>query len=322
MEYGLDMQSKPILIPRRLDITGTAVGGTAGLAWTTRYAVAGLNGLGLPLVVDGVNEMGLAGGIFYFPGYAGYQVVSEGEQGQTLAPQELLTWMLTNYATIDEVRAALPTVKVAAVEVSSLKAVMPMHYVVHDAEGNSLVIEYVDGQLRTHDNPIGVITNAPTFDWHLTNLSNYVNLSPNNAPARTIGGLKLDAFGQGSGLVGMPGDFTPPARFVRAFVFSQAAVPGDDGAATVREAFHVLDNFDIPRGTVRGSEGGERYDELTQWTSASDLRNRVYYFHTLDNRCIRRFELLKANLDGPQVIFLPTAVGDDVQDIAPPVTED
>ena len=117
------------------------------------------------------------------------------------------------------------------------------------------MIEYVDGELHTYDNPIGVITNSPTFDWQQTNLRNYINLSTVNASPLTIDGVTLAPFGQGSGMMGLPGDFTPPSRFVRAVALSQDAVPGQDAEATVKVAFHILDSFDIPLGAVRPPAG-------------------------------------------------------------------
>ena len=277
-----------------------------------------MNGQHLPVLIDGVNERGLAGGLFYMPSYAQYEQVTPGDQARTLAPWELMTWILTSFATVDEVRAALPTVKVADVKLAGWPGAPTVHYIVHDADGNSLVIEYIDGSLRLHDNAIGVITNAPDFDWHIKNLNNYVNLSAINVPPVSLDGLKLGPFGQGSGLLGVPGDYTPPSRFVRAVFLSQSALPGENGPQAVRQAFHVLDGFDIPRGSVRGTENGRPALDYTQWTCASDTKNHVFYFHTHDNRQIRRLDLARANLDAPTIVTLPRDDDEQsVQDITP-----
>jgi choloylglycine hydrolase len=281
-----------------------------------------MNAFGEGQIIDGVNEKGLAGGIFYMPGLAKYQDVTAIEEPQSIAPWELVTWALTNFETVAEVRAALPQIKVANVVFAGEGIVPPVHYILHDAQGNSLVVEYLGGKLQMYDDPIGVITNAPAFDWHLTNLNNYVHLSPVNAVSETVDGLKLEPFGQGSGLVGVPGDFTPPSRFVRAFVLSQSAKPGEDGPAAVRQAFHVLDSFDIPEGTVRGTHGDETPFELTQWTTASDTKNRVFYFHTLNNRRVRCLELAKANFDNTLIVQLPLEDHEDVEDITLPASDD
>jgi choloylglycine hydrolase len=239
------------------------------------------------------------------------------EESRSLGPWELVTWMLTNFATVDEVRAALPGIRVGNATPEGWNFVPPVHYIVHDAGGNSLVIEYIAGKLNLHDDPIGVITNSPDFEWHIKNLSNYVNLSPLNVQPLDVDGLKVAQFGQGSGLLGIPGDFTPPSRFVRATVFSRSALPGENGEAAVEQAFHILDSFDIPLGDVRGSDSEQSSMEYTQWTTASDTRNGKFYFHTHDNRRIRRVDLMKTDLNARQFLTISLHLQQDVEDLTP-----
>jgi len=73
--------------------------------------------------------------------------------------------------------AAAQGVLVGEVVQKDMGFVPPVHLVVTDASGKSVVLEYVGGALKVHDNPFGVMANSPTFDWHMTNLSNYVTLS-------------------------------------------------------------------------------------------------------------------------------------------------
>jgi choloylglycine hydrolase len=121
---------------------------------------------------------------------------------------------------------------------------------VQDAAGNSIVIEYLEGKVRVFDDPLGVMSNSPSFDWHMTNLRNYVNFSMTNVPPVKLGSVTLQPFGQGSGMLGMPEDFTPPSRFVRALAFSQSVPPSAGGRDAVLQAFHVLNQFDIPKGAA------------------------------------------------------------------------
>jgi choloylglycine hydrolase len=159
-----------------------------------------------------------------------------------------------------------------------------VHYVVHDATGKSIVLEYPEGRLNFHDNPLGIMSNSPTFDWHMTNLRNYVNFSLMNVPPVQLGSVNLLPFGQGSGMLGLPGDFTPPSRFVRAAAFSQSVLPSQTGNETVLEVFHILNAFDIPKGGAREHEKDEHGNVLadyTIWTSANDLKAKRFYFRTL-----------------------------------------
>ena len=136
------------------------------------------------------------------------------------------------------------------------------------------------------------MTNAPAYDWHITNLRNYVNLSVTSVPPLDLDGAKLTQLGQGAGLHGLPGDFTPPSRFVRAVVFTQANVPSATGADAVLAAFHILNQFDIPRGSVRDKSTAAL--ELTQWTAVSDTKNLRWYFRTFDDQTIRVIDLKEA----------------------------
>ena len=161
-------------------------------------------------------------------------------------------------------RANVPNIVVPDVVLEAWKFVPPVHYVVHDATGKSIVIEYVEGRLNFHDNPLGIMSNSPTFDWHMTNLRNYVNFSLMNVPPVQLGSVKLLPFGQGSGMLGPPGDFTPPSRFVRAAAFSQSVLPSQTGNETVLEAFHILNAFDIPKGAAREHEKDEHGNVLVE----------------------------------------------------------
>ena len=318
LEFAAPLDSQILFLPRNYELVGTTASGRPGLTWQAKFAAVGLNGEGFDLLIDGVNEQGLAAGGFYFPGYAEYQSTLPDEESKAIAPWELVTWILTNFSTVDEVREALSTIRVAAVPVDQHQGVPPLHFVTHDAIGNSLVIEYVDGKLTTFDNPLGVVTNSPTFDWHTTNLRNYINLTATNVPPVDLHGLKLDQLGQGSGLRGLPGDFTPPSRFVRAVALSQATLPGATGAESVRNAFHILDSFDIPRGVVRPDEATHEPFECTQWTSACDLKARKYYFHTYGNRRVRAVSLAQFDPNSTRPITIPTTQDDGIENLVPP----
>jgi choloylglycine hydrolase len=157
-----------------------------------------------------------------------------------------------------------------------------------------------------YDDPLGVITNSPAFDWHITNLSNYVGLSPNNRESMSIQGVTLNSFGQGSGFYGIPGDFTPPSRFVRAVAYEAAAVQPASASDAVQQVFHILNNFDIPVGAVRDEVQGKTIDEWTLWTSAEDLTNLQFYFRTFNDQSLRSVDVRKALASsGSTVKYLP-----------------
>lgn len=318
MEFAADILSDVIVIPKGYERTGStpAMGvepPLPGKKWTSKYASVGMSALGLPVIIDGLNEVGLAIGLFYFPGFAEYMPYSRSDAENTLAPWELGSWILENFETVDQVKTAIKDIVVPGVVLAEFdpNASPPVHFVVHDASGKSIVIEYVGGKLNVHDNPLGVVANSPTFDWHITNLRNYVNFSFTNAPAMELGSVTLSPLGQGSGMLGIPGDFTPPSRFVRAVAYTQSvseafnqessegeyfhAATGEDA---ILQAFHILNNFDIPKGVAREHKHESESTgktlvpaDYTLWTSASDLQAKQYYFRTYENSQIRMLDL-------------------------------
>lgn len=323
LEFGVDLMSDAIMVPRGYARTGTTPDGKEGMKWTAKYASVGMNGAGQPVLFDGLNEKGLAAGLFYFPTSAGYMPYTAADAGKTLAPWELGSWMLENFASVDEVKANIGNIVVPSVIFSSWGFAPEVHFVVHDASGKSIVVEYVGGKLNVHDNPLGVVTNSPSFDWHMTNLRNYVNFSMTNSPPVQLGSVKLVPTGQGSGMLGLPGDFTPPSRFVRAVAFSQSIFKPKTGNDAVLSAFHVLNQFDIPKGSARDGEkdaNGNIQADYTLWTSASDLKAKRYHFRTYDNSQIRSLDLMNMNIDGKDIVTVSTKGDEVIKNLTPATT--
>ena len=306
MEFGFELKSDGVVIPRGYGFSSPGSNGKPGMSWKTKYAATGLNGFGLNVLIDGMNEKGLAGGILYFPGYAEYADPAKADPAKSMAPWEFLTWALTNFATVAEVKAHLDGISVVGVKLDTLGFVPPAHYTLHDASGASIVIEPVGGVLKVYDNPLGVMTNSPTFDWHLTNLKNYVKLSPVNAPPLKANGQTISSFGEGSGLLGIPGDPTPPSRFIRALGYVLSAEPKPSGVESVRLAEHILNNFDLPIGFVRAGEKPtpDGYD-YTQWSTVADMKNMRYYVKTYDDQVLRGIDLMSFDLDAKTVVNAP-----------------
>lgn len=307
MEFGFQLSSEMIVIPRQFALTATGPDGKVGggMAWTSKYAAVGLNALDMPVLTDGMNEKGLTGGILYFPDYAGYADPKTADPDRAMAPWDFLTWALTNFETVAEVREAAAGIAIIDVAEPTMGMVPPFHYTLHDATGASLVVEPVDGTLKVYDNPLGVMTNAPEFDWHLTNLKNYVKLSPYNAPPLALGGQSVPSFGQGSGLLGIPGDPTPPSRFIRALGYTMSVTPVAPGVESVRLAEHIANNFDIPVGWIRPDAGDKSPLEFTQWTTVGDIKNLRYYVKTYEDQVLRGVDLMSFDLDAKEIATAP-----------------
>lgn len=316
LEFAADLKSNVIIVPRGKEYVGTAPGNQPGLRWKTKYGTVGANAFDMPVVIDGLNDQGLSVGLFYFPGFAKYQQVKAGDFNKSLAPWELGSFLIGTCADVKEAVAAAHSVLVGPVVQKDMGFVPPAHYIVTDAAGNSAVLEYVNGELKVHANPLGVMANAPTFDWHMTNLSNYVTLSRKNIERIDLAGKEIQGLGQGSGMLGLPGDFTPPSRFVRAVAYSKTAVPVASAKEGVLQAFHILNQFDIPKGAAQGIEHGEEVYDYTLWTSAADLKNLRYYFRTFDNSRIRLVDMKSVDLDAPEIKTISMQGEEQIEDVS------
>lgn len=315
LEFGIQVDTTIAVIPRGYAFTGTTPQGP-GLSYTAKYATIGAFAFDQPSVMDGMNEKGLAVGTFYFPGFAGYTPVTAENQSKALSPVEFSNWIVTQFATIDEVKAALPNVIIAPTVTKEWgNTPAPFHYIVYDKSGESLVIEPINGKLVTYANPLGVFTNSPAFDWHMTNLRNFINLTPVNVKPITLDGVEFSPFGQGSGMVGMPGDFTPPSRFVRAAIFSTTAIPSANANEAVFQAFHILNQFDIPVGAARDKENGIIYSDYTLITCVRNPQDLKYYFKTYDDQAIRVVDLKAFDLNAKTIKKVSTVSKEKAQDI-------
>jgi choloylglycine hydrolase len=314
-EFGIEVPTSFAVIPRGYDFIATTDKGP-GLKYKSKYAAVGAIAFDNPALMDGINEKGLAVGVFYFPGYAGYSTITAQNQSKALSPIDFSNWILTQFATLEEVKAALADVIISPTVYPDWGSTpAPFHYIVYDKSGHALVIEPMNGNLVTYDNKLGVITNSPTFDWHMTNLRNFINLTPFNVKPLNIDGLVLAPFGQGSGMVGLPGDFTPPSRFVRASIFSITATPSANSNEAVLQAFHILNQFDIPVGNARQKVGNVIYSDFTLCTCVRDPQALKYFMRTFQDQTIRMVDLTKFDLNAKAIKQVSTAGFQPIVDI-------
>ncbi|MEM7192119.1 MAG: choloylglycine hydrolase family protein [Pseudomonadota bacterium] len=298
LEFGFLLKSNVIAIPKGQSFTAKMPDGSDGMSYKTRYGIVGANAVNSPMIVDGLNDQGLSIGLFYFPGYAKYAEAAAENASRALAPQDFGSWVLGNYATVDEVREAIKDIVIVPTPLKGFGSaegqVTPVHFFFRDKSGKSIVIEPIDGKLKVSDAPLGVITNSPPYDWHMANLNNYINLSVKDVKPKQLGPVKLELPGTGAGLVGMPGDFTAPSRFIRAAIFSQAATPNNTADEAAYAGFHILNQFDIPKGSVVSDGVGGMSYEITEWTSMNDLTNLRFYMRTFQDQAIRVIDVKKA----------------------------
>ena len=287
---GSNLNSVYVVVPRNFSQTSFTPQGKNGMTFKSKYGYVGLAVQEKEFVAEGLNEAGLSAGLFYFPYFGSYHLYDEKYNATTIADLQLVSWILSQFDTVDEVRANINNVRVVSLMGGDGSA-EAIHWRVGDSSGKQIVIEIEKGVAHVYDNPIGVITNAPGFQWHLTNLSNYINLTPVNPPAKEMYEFKVNPIGHGNGFLGLPGDFTPPSRFVRAAFFKSTAPVLATPRETMLQCFHILNNFDIPIGMNFPKNEIPDLPSATQWTSVIDLTNKEVYYKTFYNNAIRKIDL-------------------------------
>jgi choloylglycine hydrolase len=324
LEWGsFDLKSRLVIVPRGYEYNSHLESGQTGKSWKTIYGAVGLDVVEKDYLADGMNEKGLCVNVFYHPGYAEYAKFDPTKADNTLGSLDLCQYLLTTCATADEAKKAVAAVNVVGVLEPAIGIPAPIHLIVTEPSGKAFVIEFTNGETVLHDAPLGVITNSPTYDWHVTNLKNYVNLSAVALPAKRIEDMNFAPLGGGSGMIGLPGDYTPPSRFVRAVAFAKSARPTETGDETMYELFRILDSFNVPLGAAEGEESKTNLKGLrssTCWTTAYDTKNLVMQYHTQHNRRVRQVDLKKIDFGkGKDLLHLPLDKDQrqDIDDVTP-----
>ncbi len=292
MEFGFDIQSKVMVIPKGIPLTFlSSMENKDGYKMTTKYGFVGMNAVGKNIVADGVNEAGLYLGVFYFTNFAVYDKLTDENQSKAISSEEMGNYILGSFATVEEAIEGLKKITVVGSYIEAIKGEAPLHYAITDKSGRSVVVEYSAKGLNIYENTVHAVCNNPTYDWHLTNLRNYVNLAPENTKGFELNGKMYTPLAEGSGMIGLPGDFTSSSRFIRATAAVNTSLPSKDEEEGIFRAFHILNTFDIPKGLVRQKEENGVFTDYTIWTSAVDTKNLVYYYKTYKNQAIKKLDL-------------------------------
>ena len=265
---------------------------------TRHYAMIGMAYMseGYPLYYDAVNEKGLAMAGLNFPDNAVYHAIDP--QKTNLGSFELIPYLLSRCANLREARKELEQINVAAVDFSEALPASPLHWILADATG-SLTVESVADGLKIYDNPVGVLTNNPTFDIQLFQLNHYMSLSAEPAENNLSPALDLKPYSRGMGALGLPGDLSSASRFVKAAFTKLHALSGDTEEESVSQFFHILGSVWQQRGCVH--MGGGKY-EITIYTSCCNLERGIYYYRTYENSRTTALSLWKEDLESASCI--------------------
>lgn len=246
--------------------------------------------IGKVTFADGINQKGLAVAALYFQGFADFDKFTYKKYNNiSIGSIDLVNFLLGNCIDIQEVISTIKDINIIGVEDSITHSVAPLHWIVADKTGMCITIEKTKNGLEIFDNTLKILSNSPNFEWHITNLRNYLNISSKQIQKANWENIDLTPFGQGAGSFGLPGDYTSPSRFVRtAFQKSNVKIPETDDE-TINMCFNIMKSVTIPKGIVTTSRGT---DDYTQYTVFMNTANGNYYFNTYNNN-----QILKASIN-------------------------
>ncbi|MCS0501938.1 linear amide C-N hydrolase [Ancylobacter mangrovi] len=338
LELTIDLPYQIVYLPAGFSVS-SRIEGHPSFDFSTRYAVLGVTmpcrvptaqspiGIDDLKILEGINERGLTFSLLSYP-TAGGGHRSVAVTQSVLSASDLGSWVLGQFETVEEVKAALAEQPVLLAPLAILGGVeSPFHYVVHDATGACAVIEFNRGVMSIHDNPVGVMTNGPDFGWHLTNLANYTFLSNVDRSSGSFGALKVIQPDSGIATAGLPASNTSVGRFVRAAYYAHFAEKAATPDLAIRALSHIMNNFDRPRGVTidyptpeggghmevagLGADTSTKYaTEFTSWTSLADLDRRLFFIRDYESLNFVSFDLTA--LDGvtqPRVLPLKKLAG-------------
>ncbi len=295
MDIGYSFNEQVVITPRQYEIKFKKE-----KTIKNHYAIIGMAMVAdnYPLYADAMNEKGLAMAGLNFPHYA-YYPEKEDLNKVNVTPYEFILWVLGQFETVASVKEALQTLQFIAIPFKDSLPLATLHFMISDKK-ESIVVESTKDGLRVFDNPVEVMTNNPTFDFHLTNLSNYMNCSPIDMDEGSITSLmKVKALGHGVGALGLPGDTSTTSRFVKAvFLKSHAVSDGGEGS-NLSTFFHLLDSVSVVKGCAVIDDG--RYD-YTTYASCMSLDEAIYYYKSYSNNQIHGITLFKEELDSKNLI--------------------
>lgn len=248
-----------------------------------------------PLYFDASNEMGLSMAGLNFPQFACYN--DETANKENVASFEFIPWILAQCKNVGEAKEMIKNVNITNWEFKTDLLPTPLHWLVAD-KNSAITVEQTNEGMKIYENEVGVLTNSPSFDMQLFNLSNYMNVSSNEPENNFSDKINLKTYSRGMGAMGLPGDLSSMSRFVRACFVKLNSIYGETEKSIVNQFFHILYSVYQQKGCVKVGEGFE----ITNYTSCTNTDKGIYYYTTYNNSSLNQVDMHRENLDSSELI--------------------
>lgn len=251
-----------------------------------------------PLYYDATNEAGLSMAGLNFPGNAFYG--TKQIDMYNITPFELIPWILCQCKTVQDAQIMLSKTHIIGIPFSPEYPLTDLHWIIADRE-RSITVEPMKNGLVIMENPVGVLTNNPPFDYHLHNLKNYLSLSEKDPENHFAPDLSLKPYSRGMGAMGLPGDLSSASRFIKAAFTKIHSVTPKEENQSVSQFFHILGSAAQQEGCVKVGNGFEK----TVYSSCCNTDKGIFYYTTYENSQITAVHMHNENLSGDQLISYP-----------------
>ena len=267
---------------------------------TEHYGMIGMATVedGYPLYSEATNEYGLSMAGLNFPGNAVYY--PEYKNKDNITPYEFIPWILGQCKNLQEARALLEKINIVGIAFSEKFPLSPLHWIIADGF-DAVTVETLKNGMSIYENPVGVLTNNPPFDFHMHHLNNYLNLTSTEPENWFSGQIELVPYSRGMGAIGLPGDLSSSSRFVRAAFTKWNSKCGDSEAECISQFFHILASAEQQRGCVKTNGSYEK----TIYSSCCNGSKGIYYYTTYENCQITGIDMNRENLDGNTLVTYP-----------------
>jgi choloylglycine hydrolase len=285
MDFGIPLQAEVVVVPRGEKCVSALTEKDTYMKWTSKYGFVGTNVAHLPAFTDGLNEKGLSIGTLWLTATK-YPDASKLPREKVIQIADVAHWILGSFATVDEVKKGLKNVVVTGVPYKQMNNMFfPLHLAIHDRNKKSIVVEFVGEKVQIYDNPYNVLTNDPPFPEHVKNLDNYKDLT-----------------NTWTGMVGLPGDSTPPSRFARIYTLNRIIAKSKNTREAINNANHILNRVTLVNDEIKG--------RMTEYGIIRDHKNLVYYIVDDENMNLRAIDMKKLDFTaGAKQLATPIAAG-------------
>lgn len=140
-----------VISPRGHDFCSRTPDGENGLRYNAVYGFVGIYADDEAFVVEGMNEAGLSAGLFRCAEHYDFDEYESSGSRRTLCSAQLVSWLLSQFSTIDQIKDALEHVDIVTLDDEDAVC-----WRIAEPNGKMSILEIIDGRPSFHDSWISL----------------------------------------------------------------------------------------------------------------------------------------------------------------------